>query len=341
MRPLLSAFRALLVVLLVAACASAGATPNPTSDPTPSPIPRPTVSPILSPTPEPSPTASPTVDAPTAPPDGIVVGGDRPVIVHLPPDHDPAVPAPLLVVLHGYTASGALADEFFGLRQLAADNAMLYAYPDGSRDSQGVRFWNASTACCDFERSGADDAGYLAGLLEEIGEQVAVDRSRVYFAGHSNGGFMSYRMACDHADLVAAIVSLAGATPTTAECRPSEPVAVLQVHGSADRVVPFEGRGTLGAGLLGARRTVEAWADYNGCELEPTELPARLDVDRRLDGRDGEPADTTIEVYADGCRRGGHAELWTIEEGGHVPRLTDEFAEAVIDFLLAHPKPGR
>ena len=299
------------------------------------------MSPTASPTTEPTPTASPTIDPPSAPPNGIVVGGDRPVIVYLPVDHDPAVPAPLLIVLHGYTASGALVDEFFGLRRLAADNGVLYAFPDGSTDSQGVRFWNASLACCDFERSGAEDAAYLAGLVEETGQHVAVDDSRIYFAGHSNGGFMSYRMACDHADLVAAIVSLAGSTPADAECRPSEPVAVLHVHGTADRVVPFEGRGTLGAGLFGARRTVEAWAGYNRCALEPSESVARLDLDRRVDGSDGEPADTSVEVYADGCEPGGRVELWTIEDGGHVPRLTDEFGEAVIEFLLANPKPGR
>jgi polyhydroxybutyrate depolymerase len=93
----------------------------------------------------------------------------------------------------------------------------------------GARFWNATDACCDVDASGVDDSSYLAGLINEIGSHVAVDPRRVFVVGHSNGAFMSYRMACDHADTIAAIVSLAGAPPADpAACRPTEPVAILR-----------------------------------------------------------------------------------------------------------------
>ena len=97
-------------------------------------------------------------------------------------------------------------------RPLAEARGFLYCYPDGTIDRWGNRFWNATDACCDFGNTGVDDAGYLRGVIEEIARRFAVDRKRVYLIGHSNGGFMAYRMACQSADLIAGIASLAGTT---------------------------------------------------------------------------------------------------------------------------------
>ena len=79
-------------------------------------------------------------------------------------------------------------------------------------------------------------------MVEEVAAEHAVDRRRVYVVGFSNGGFMSYRLACDHADRIAAIVSISGATYADPDrCAPSEPVAVLEVHGTDDRTIPYDG----------------------------------------------------------------------------------------------------
>lgn len=75
------------------------------------------------------------------------------------------------------------------------------------------RFWNASDACCDFYHTGTDASGYLHQLLETVKSRYPVDPDRVYLIGHSNGAFIAYRMACEHAADVTAIVSLAGAAP--------------------------------------------------------------------------------------------------------------------------------
>ncbi len=267
-----------------------------------------------------------------------VAGGDRPVTVHLPPGYDGKTPAPLLILLHGYSVTSALQDAYMHLGTATDAHGMIYAHPDGTTDAKGEPFWNATDACCDFYGAKVDDSAYLAGLVEEIAQKAAVDRKRVYFVGHSNGGFMSYRMACDHADVIAAIVSLAGATyADPSQCKPSEPVAVLEIHGTGDMTVSYDG-GSFLVPYPSAPTTVSTWASYDGCAPTADTSGAPHDVDGAIQGSSG-PAEATVTTYAQGCKPGGYAELWTIPQGTHIPSLSPTFAEQVVTFLLAHPKP--
>lgn len=263
------------------------------------------------------------------------IGGDRPVEVFVPSSYKEGTPAPLVILLHGYTSSGAGQEAYFKMQPLAESKGFLYAHPDGTKETGGNQFWNATDACCDLANSGVDDSAYLRKVIDDIKAKYTVDPKRVYFVGHSNGGFMSFRMACDHADAVAAIASLAGAmVDDISKCKPSEPVAVLQIHGTADDTVNYNG-GSIGpAAYPGAQGSVEDWATLDGCDLKSETLAKKLDLESSLAGEE-----TEIQQYASGCKPGGHAELWTIQEGSHVPNLSDNFAPAVIDFLLAHPKP--
>jgi polyhydroxybutyrate depolymerase len=272
----------------------------------------------------------------------VVVGGDRPVTVHVPPGYDPAKPAPLLLVLHGYGSSGREEDAYLHLAKEAARRGYLYADPDGTRDSHGRKFWNATDACCDLDRSNVDDAAYLSTVIRQIQASFAVDPNRIDLIGHSNGAFMSYAMACTHADQIAAIASLAGATYMhPADCAPTAPVAVLEIHGTADRTVAYGG-GTLDAGpgrrkvaYPGADASVADWARYDGCSSSSV-VDEHVDVDTDLRAANG-PAETAVTGWA-GCRPGGAAELWTIPNGGHMPKISDAFGAAVLDFFDAHPK---
>ena len=276
--------------------------------------------------------------------DELVVGGTRPVTVHLPPG-DASKPAPLLIMLHGYGSTGVEHESYFRFGPVAARRGLVYATPDGTVDSRGNHFWNATDACCDFDATRVDDAEYLGGLITEISARASVDPKRVYFVGHSNGGFMSYRMACEHADLVAGIVSLAGATfATRTDCQPSEPVAILEIHGAADDTVRFEGGNVSDIGAPGqmnsypgVKTTVATWVSYDGCAAKLTRSKTTVDVDAVTFGSAG-PAEATVDTASD-CDPGGHVELWTIPNGGHGPDLSATFAELVVDFLLAHPKP--
>ncbi|MCU1455407.1 MAG: hypothetical protein JWN46_3553 [Acidimicrobiales bacterium] len=263
-------------------------------------------------------------------------GVARPFTVHVPPSYQPGVAAPLLVMLHGYAATSAVEESYLQLTNAADAHGMLYAHPDGTRDSTGSQFWNATDACCDFEGSGVDDSAYLNGVIDQIELTYNVDRRRVFIVGHSAGGFMAYRMACDHADQVAAVVSLEGATyadPT--KCHPSEPVTALEIHGTADSTIAYDGGSSGGHTYPSAPATILSWATADGCTSKVDDpAPAPHAIDKHLPS-------ATVRAYSTGCAPNGHAELWTLAGGTHVPDLTPTFAEQVVGYLLAHPKAQR
>jgi len=273
----------------------------------------------------------------TAPPvaaDSQIDLGRGPVTIHVPASYDPGSPTPLAIMLHGYSGNGVTIEWFFGFATAAETAGIIYATPNGTTDSLGNRFWNATDACCNFSAPPVDDSGYLRSLVEAIQAEYNIDARRIYFAGLSNGGFMSYRMACDHADLIAAIVSVAGATfydPN--DCTPNEPVDVLEIHGTADTVILYDGGLLADVPYPGAVQSVEFWAQYDGCELTPVAPPDTLDLDINLPG-----SETTITRYPYGCLPGGSAELWTVHGGPHVLSGTPDFGPAIADFLLSHPK---
>ncbi|GAB2462048.1 alpha/beta hydrolase family esterase [Xylanimonas ulmi] len=280
-----------------------------------------------------SPTAAPS-DAAIAPgASGTVALDDRPFHLTVPADYDPDTPAPLVVGLHGYTSSGSELGSYFGLDALADQRGYLLALPDGAVDGSGNPFWNATTACCDFADTGVDDSGYLADLITTVESQYAVDPARVYVVGHSNGGFMALRMACEHADLVTAVVSVAGEmTDDPSSCAPSAPVSVLQVQGDADETIAYGG-GDNGPGRTypGAERTVGDWRDLDGCAATP-QAGDPLDLEATIDG-----AETTTQTWSS-CQDGAEVALWTIVGGRHVPTWSPDFAPTVLDWLLAHPR---
>lgn len=277
-------------------------------------------------------------EKPRPPPSTDVFGGDRPVTLQVPYDYDHERPYPLLVVLHGYQVNGFLQMTYLGLDKLADEEGVLVVAPDGTVNDEGLRFWNATDACCNFYESQVDDVAYLTGLVRDISAEYNVDTRRIYLLGHSNGGFMSHRLACERADLFAGLVGIAGATwANEANCKPSEPVSVLQIHGTADAKVLYEGATESGEFFKhpypGAKETVERWRNHNGCagavssELSPL----------GLFGAEG--GEETKRLAAAGCPKNTAVELWSIEDGAHIPPANRTFASVVWGWMAAHPKP--
>lgn len=259
--------------------------------------------------------------------------GEIPLTV--PERYDPAVPTPLIVTLHGYTGSGAGHDRSWGISEVADEYNVLTIAPDGEQEPGGDRnrYWNASDACCDFYGTDTDDSGYIRRLIDEVTAEYNVDPGRVYVIGHSNGGFMSYRMAYEHSDVVAAIVSLAGASHAEQRDPPPHPVHVLQVHGTDDATIAYRGGEIQDIRYPGAIGSVMRWARYNGCDMARSSREMR-DLDASLPGHE-----TGVMKFNTGCRDGGSAELWTISDGSHGPVYSESWAAQVVEWLLAHPKP--
>jgi len=237
------------------------------------------------------------------------------------------------MLLHGYGGSGAVEEAYMNITPQSDAYGFLYVHPDGTKDPAGNRFWNATNACCNFFSAPVDDSAYLSGLIQQIEARYDVIPSQVFIIGHSNGAFMAYRMACDHAGLVSGVVSLAGAMwQDAASCAATAPVRVLEIHGTDDPLVPFTGGYLWASAFPSAHDSIMDWVTRNGCTPTPDTSAQNLDLDATLPG-----AETTVTRYAS-CSSGMDAQLWAIQGGDHVPELTDEFAFDVISHLLGTPK---
>jgi polyhydroxybutyrate depolymerase len=165
--------------------------------------------------------------------------------------------------------------------------------------------------------------------------QYHVDPERVYLVGHSNGAFMSHRLACDLAPRIAAIVALAGDDwKDQTKCQPSEPVSILQVHGDLDLVIQYGG-GTAfpGAGEYpAARDSIGGWGRIDGCKGDLIDTGLNLDLDFLISG-----AETKVESFT-GCPKGIDVQLWTMQGDGHIPALQSTWSDYIYTFLRSHPK---
>lgn len=250
----------------------------------------------------------------------------------IPSGYSASIKTPLVILLHGYTSNGVEQDSYMKFSELVDEYNFLLLTPDGTLEQFGEqnRFWNATAACCNFYSSSVDDSAYLSDLIVEMQSNYTIDENRIFLIGHSNGGFMSHRMAYDHPETIAAIASLAGASLLEMNsATPDRPVSILQIHGTADATISFEGGAIVGNDYPSANGTLTNWVNHNGATLDPTELQERLDLDASIAGDE-----TIVTQY----NNEGTIELWIIQEGGHIPLFTDNFNRGVIDWLYSHPK---
>ena len=262
-----------------------------------------------------------------------VVSTARAYSKFIPSSYSKDTSLPLVVLLHGYGSTGAQQESYMKFESVAEKNKFILVYPDGTIDSVGRRFWNATDACCSFF-SPVDDDAYLLSILKEMESNYSIDAKRIYFVGHSNGGFMSYRMACRHPDRIAAIASLAGASFFKAtDCGAKSSVSVLQVHGTKDETILYEGGQILGTSYPSAVASATQWAAVNQCTQNAVSRSTKLDLEGNIAGDE-----TSIKAWTN-CQNSSEVELWTMENGTHIPTLSSTFATKIWEFFAAHPKP--
>ena len=264
----------------------------------------------------------------------LIIGGtERPAEVRLPDDYDAAKAYPLVFLFHGFRATGPVQRAyFFGALEALTEDQFILVAPTGTLDEEDRTFWNATPACCNFFDSEVDDVAYARLLVEEARDTYNIDNKRVYAMGHSNGGFMSYRLACEASDLFTAIASFAGSTfLTDEECTPRErPVSVLQVHGTDDGTISIDGNSL---GYPSASDTVIRHAGYLGCDTDAAVALPSLDLWDEVDGNE-----TDVLAYTEGCGDGLNAELWTINDGTHILFGIPNLAPSIVRWLLTHSR---
>jgi polyhydroxybutyrate depolymerase len=182
----------------------------------------------------------------------------------VPPDHDPAHAASLILALHPGASNALRFARVSGLHARAAAAGFVVAYAEGYQGS-----WNAGDCCGPAKRLGLDDVSFAGAVIDDAQQAFGTDPRRTFVAGFSNGGKLAYRLACELADRVTAI-AVVGTGLGVPNCRPSRPVSILHLHGTEDRLHPLLG------GVVhvfnqtidhtSVPDTIETWVDLDGCD---------------------------------------------------------------------------
>jgi polyhydroxybutyrate depolymerase len=246
-------------------------------------------------------------------------GATRDYILHVPDSYTGDTPMPLVIDWHPLFGSATGQRGGSGYRELADSEGFIVAWPDGIDDA-----WNVGP-CCTFARD-VDDLGFARAMVDAISARGCVDPKRIYATGYSMGGGMSHYLACQAADVFAAVVpaSFDLLVPEEQDCEPARPVSVLSFRATNDFIVPYDGGASTppnGAAVTihfeGAEGTRERWAQMNDCTDEPTAMAGATDC-----------------VSSTSCSAGVEVGLCT-RSNGHT------YGDATIgwNFMKRHPMP--
>lgn len=244
-------------------------------------------------------------------------GRERSYRIHAPRGLD-ARPAPVVLAFHGGGANARAQQDYSRLDALAEREGFLAVYPNGSgRSAKRLLTWNAGTCCGYAQRRGIDDVGFVRALVDDLARRTAVDRSRVYATGFSNGAMLAYRLAVEAPDLVAAIAPVAGSM-VVERFEPTRPVPILHVHSLDDPRALYAGG--LGLPFPWTRARVlhapveeglARWVRFEGCPEPPRAQPARA-------GTGASAGHTATKLVWGPCRGGSEIALWRLTGAGHV-----------------------
>ena len=267
-------------------------------------------------------------------------GRERTYLLHLPPVYDGKRSLPLVIVLHGGGGNAPGAVQMTGFSEKADKEGFVVVYPNGSgRLKNRLLTWNSGNCCGYALDNNVDDVGFIRSLIDELERTRVIDPKRVYATGMSNGGMMTYRLACELSDKIAAAAPVAGAL-NLENCRPIRPVSMIIFHGTADEHVLYDGGEPLKR--VDTHRRVDKpvssavtfWVKQNGC----SETPQRE-----------EKGNIRTEIYRGG-KEGMEVALYTVKGGGHAwpggetyllgaePTREISATDLMWEFFVRHPK---
>lgn len=259
-----------------------------------------------------------------------IEGAERNFKIHVPPSYNGKTPMPMIILLHGQGQDGEEIARWTKFNEMADKKGFIAIYPD-SRKWAGRDEWRTWDADNGLLPPGQDanDVAFMRKIIETAEKDYLVDPKRIYMAGLSNGGMLAFRAAGELSDKLAAVAVVSSAM-SGSEPPLRHPVSLLNIHGTADRIIPYDGLknvpGSLKAiGLPSFKSTqyaTEYWVDQNKIQQHPIILKNNEMLERKfLDTKTG----TEVREIS-------------IQGSDHIPENFDKLTATIWDFFEAHPK---
>ena len=186
-------------------------------------------------------------------------GLERKYIIYTPQGYDGNSKLPLLLNFHGFGGQAGDYMSYSNMRSTADSENFILVYPQGT-DLDGSPHWNAALNGGD-NKSDVDDLGFIEALINKLSSENLIDLKRVYAVGYSNGGMMSYALACYKSGLISAIGSVSGYMLQT-ECSPSHSIPLIKLHGTTDY---YDGGGVYNS----VESILNFWVNFNNTDTNP------------------------------------------------------------------------
>jgi len=195
-------------------------------------------------------------------------GIQREYILYVPASYTFGTEVPLLFNFHGYTSNASQQMLYGSFTSIADNEGFIIVHPEGTLDNTGTTHWNVG-----WGGSTVDDIGFTSALIDSISSEYSINLNRVYSTGMSNGGFMSYQLACELSDKIAAIASVTGSMNIGwfNSCNPNHPMPVMEIHGTVDPTVSYNASSYTES----MSDIMDFWANFNNCNSSPitTNIP--------------------------------------------------------------------
>ena len=269
--------------------------------------------------------------------DTIQVGDmERKYRVHLPANYDKTQPVPLVLAFHMYTGSGRTMEWLTHLNKIADQEGFMVVYPDGYKAS-----WADGSNQYAADQAYIDDFAFVSVLLDKLQEAYAIEASRIYATGFSNGGFLAQRLACEMPDRFAAVATVGAVLSrgVITECLPETPTAIMMINGIDDHGVPWDGDQE----YTSVVDTVAHWIQVNACstEADTTSEPDAVEDGTRVERSVYSPCQEQTEVVLYSIAGSGHTwpggskpvQLWGLN--GRISQDMDA-SQVIWDFFQTH-----
>ena len=185
-------------------------------------------------------------------------GITRNYILYVPASYSAVTEVPLVFNFHGYTSNATEQMLYGDFRTIADTAGFIIVHPEGTLDNSGATHWNVG-----WGGSNVNDINFTSTLIDSIASEYSINLDRVYSTGMSNGGFMSYQLACELSDRIAAIASVTGSMNLGwfNSCNPNHPMPVMEIHGTLDPTVSYN------ASIFteSIPNIMDFWGNFNNC----------------------------------------------------------------------------